>query len=87
MLRPPVVAKGEKMKTDTIKAIYDDDFEQILIKINELHDVKAGKRKCKICNSTITLNNIACIFPESGAVKYICSKEVCISCFNDKSRE
>ncbi len=75
------------MKREIMKAIYDDDLEEVLLKLKELHDVRAGKRKCKICNSKITIDTISCIYPESGSVKYICSKEICIASFNDKPKD
>ncbi len=67
------------MKKEILKAIYDDDLVNILSKIGEFSDVKAGKRKCKLCHTVITFDNISCIYPESGSVKYICSNQICIS--------
>ena len=61
-----------------VQAIYDDDMEDFLKSIGEYYKVLAGKLKCKYCEDVITLENISKIFPESGSVKFVCSKSECI---------
>lgn len=70
------------MKTvdkETLQAVHDIKFEQFLRNINKYDDVVDGKCKCKFCGKTVTLENIACIFPESGAVKFVCDEMSCLA--------
>ena len=64
---------------ETLQAVHDIKFEQFLININRYDDVVAGKCKCKFCGKIVTIDNIACIFPESGAVKFVCSEMSCLA--------
>ncbi len=61
-----------------VQAVYDDDIEEFLKSIGEYDKVQSGKVKCKYCDSTITIDNISKIYPESGSVKFVCSKSECI---------
>ena len=70
------------MKTsdkETLQAVHDIKFEQFLRNINKYEDVVAGKCKCKFCGKVVTLENIACIFPESGTVKFVCDEMNCLA--------
>ena len=75
------------MKIQKMSAILDSDLEALLLKIGELHDIKAGKRKCTICRKTLALENIAAIFPISGQVKYCCSEQSCLALYNANNKE
>lgn len=71
-----------EMKTEdkeTLQAVHDIKFEQFLRNINRYDDVVAGKCKCKFCGKVVTLENIACIFPESGTVKFVCDELNCLA--------
>jgi hypothetical protein len=61
-----------------VQAVYDDDIEEFLRSIGEYDKVLSGRLKCKYCDSTITLENISKIFPESGSIKFVCNKSECI---------
>lgn len=61
-----------------VQAIYDDDLIEFLKSIKEYRNIVEEKIKCKLCGNTITLSNISHIFPESGAVKFICDNPKCI---------
>lgn len=61
-----------------LSAVYDEDLELFLKSIGEYYKIVESKKKCKICNETITLNNIHAIFPEAGDVKYVCDKKQCV---------
>lgn len=67
-----------KNDAEVIKAIHDDQLENFLRNIGLLDDVISGKCKCKFCGETVTLENIYTVFPESGQVKFSCSKVKCM---------
>jgi hypothetical protein len=61
-----------------INAVHDDNLKNLLKNIGYFDKVKKGDIKCKFCRDVITLENISAIFPESGSIKLICDKPVCI---------
>lgn len=61
-----------------VQAVYDDDIEEFLKSIGEYDKVISGKIKCKYCDSTITMDSISKIYPDSGSIKFVCSKSDCI---------
>lgn len=72
---------------DAIKAIYEDKFQLFLRNIGVYENVMSGTEKCKFCNQTITLDNIASIFPESGTIKFVCDNPECIRKMNNYFNE
>jgi hypothetical protein len=65
-----------------LKGLFDKDITQFLKNISEYNDIITGRRKCKFCNKIITIENISCIFPESGSIKYICNNPDCMKEYN-----
>ena len=65
-----------------VKGLFDNDLDIFLKNIKEYNDIMQGRRKCKICNTIITLANISCVFPESGSIKYICDNPGCMTEYN-----
>lgn len=64
---------------DSISAVHDDDLMEFLDGLGVLGNLQAGKAKCKFCRDTVTFDNLAAIFPESGDVKFVCDKDGCLS--------
>ncbi len=70
------------MKTsdqETLQAVHDIKFELFLKNINKYDDVVEGRCKCKFCGKSVTFDNIAYIFPESGAIKFVCDEMNCMA--------
>ncbi|GAV24826.1 hypothetical protein ciss_07590 [Carboxydothermus islandicus] len=65
------------MKKGVIKAVHDDDLEQFLDSLGLLKKIRKGKMRCAKCNTTITLENFQCVYPEEGKIKVCCSKLEC----------
>lgn len=61
-----------------IKAVHDEDLEQVLKDLNILNDIKRGKKKCKFCGCIINMDNLQTLFPESGDIKLTCDKVTCL---------
>lgn len=66
---------------EDIKAVHDDDLEGFLSSIGLLHNVRAGKVRCKFCKESLDLESIQAVFPESGSVSVVCNRERCINDF------
>lgn len=64
---------------ETLQAVHDNKLEQFLRNINKYDDIIAGNCRCKFCGRVISLKNIACIFPESGSIKFVCDDLTCIA--------
>ena len=64
---------------ETLQAVHDIKLEQFLRNINRYDEVVSGRCKCKFCSKPISLDNISCIFPESGSVKFVCDDMSCIA--------
>ena len=65
------------MDTSEIKAILDEDFENLLKKLNVFDAVKAGAVTCEFCGNTVTTENISMVFPKNGKVCFCCDKKEC----------
>ncbi len=70
----------------SINAVYGDEIVKTLERLKEKDRVLSGKAKCKICNCSMTIDNIFVLFPESGDVKYICTSPLCIAQSNYLTR-
>lgn len=70
-----------RMPKEGMKAVHDDDLEGFLSSIRLLHKVRAGKVRCKFCREILDLESIQAVFPESGSVSVVCSREQCIKDF------
>ena len=66
------------MEKDTLQAIHDDDLVAFLSRIGVADQIESGKALCKFCRRSVSLNDLAALFPESGDVKFICNKADCI---------
>lgn len=65
------------MDTSEIKAILDQDFENLLHKLNVYDAVVAGTVQCAFCHDTVNISNISMVFPQHGEVHFCCDKKSC----------
>ncbi|ETB63823.1 TPA: hypothetical protein DIC38_02215 [Candidatus Nomurabacteria bacterium] len=61
-----------------IDVIHEDDLIDVLKKIGFYDKLLENKVICKFCNSTITLENIHSILPQSDTFSFICDNPTCI---------
>jgi hypothetical protein len=66
------------MEKKTIKAVHDDDLEDVLKGLGIYNDFAYGKLKCAFCRDAITWDNLHSMFPYSGLVRCCCSKPNCV---------
>jgi hypothetical protein len=64
--------------TETLRAVHDDDLEQLLRELGLYYDIVYGKLKCAFCRTEVTLDNLHSIFPDSGAIKLCCDTPACV---------
>lgn len=67
-----------KLPKEKVHAVHDEDLEKILEGLGVLNKFKHGELKCKFCNNTITFNNLHSLFPQSGAIKFVCDDSECV---------
>ena len=67
-----------KIPTQSIHAVHDDDLEKVLERLKLLKDFQSGQISCKFCKIVITPKNLYSLFPQSGSVKFVCEKETCV---------
>ena len=66
-------------KRQPLKAVHDQDLEDLLASLNLLEDIKDGKRRCDICGAPLTLDNLGAIFPLEGSrIGLACDEPTCI---------
>lgn len=63
---------------EKLNAVHDDDLKDFLESLEIYSKFTAGKFECKFCKSVITCENLHSIFPESGSIKFTCSKPECV---------
>ena len=66
------------MQRNTIKAIHDDDLEDLLKELNVYDDFISQKLKCIFCDTVVTSDNLHSLFPEYNYIRFCCDKPECI---------
>lgn len=66
-------------KRATVSAVHDDDLDAFLKSLGVFPDVAAGRTRCKFCGDSVNLETLSAVFPESGDIKFVCSKPVCMT--------
>lgn len=56
-----------------LNAVYDENLEELLSKLNLLDKIRNGQIRCKFTNEVITLENLHSIFPEENTIKVVCN--------------
>jgi len=61
-----------------VKAIYDQDLEQVLANLGILDKLIAGELSCPVCGCQVDLDNLGTIFPDGDEVGVSCENSRCI---------
>ena len=69
------------MRTEPLKAVHDDDLDILLDRLGLSGELRAGRLRCKVCEDTITRDTLQALFPDSGIIRVICSKPLCMKQF------
>jgi len=70
------------MADGRIKAVHDDDLPTLLRGLELWDTFQAQKLTCKFCGATLTLDNLAAIFPDGHTVSLCCDRPPCIRALN-----
>jgi hypothetical protein len=65
------------MRKQEIRAIYEEDLDSFLEKIELLEPLNKGELLCAVCNEKITRENFKFVFVESDDIKICCNKTGC----------
>jgi len=60
-----------------LKAVHDADLENYLMSLGILDGIKNGDFKCKYCGTTITLENLLCLYPVNEEISICCDRPSC----------
>jgi hypothetical protein len=60
-----------------VKAVYDDDLGRYLASLG-IDPSLDTLGKCKFCSGNVTRDNLAALFPQSGAIKLACDHAACM---------
>ena len=61
-----------------VKAVYDDDLEQVLANLGILDELVAGELSCAVCGCQVDLDNLGAIFPNNDKIGVSCDNTRCI---------
>jgi len=61
-----------------VKAIYDQDLQQVLANLEILDKLIAGELNCAVCGCQVDLDNLGAIFPEGDDVGISCDNNRCV---------
>jgi hypothetical protein len=75
---------GKKTK---IRAVHDNDLEQLLSSLGILQQIKGGRCSCLICGSPISLINLGAVLPIEEDFGFICDLPSCIAKVNSPLAE
>lgn len=67
------------MKNNQMKAVHDNDLNNLLKSLNVYDDVCSGKFECIFCHKKITIENIDAIVPYDNSVQFTCDDPECHS--------
>lgn len=70
---------------DSVKAVYDDQLVVYLRSLGLNPDGVLGR--CKFDDTEVTVDNLTALFPQSGALKLVCSNRECIAGLQELIRE
>jgi len=60
-----------------IRAVHDDDLEQVLRDLGLFSAVVAGEVDCAVCGNPVNLSTVGCLFSKLGEVQVTCCQEKC----------
>ena len=71
-----VFARFRKVR---VKAVHDSDLIEVLESLGVLDEIQTGGAKCSYCGGVVNLDTLEAVFSEGKVVKFVCSKNECIS--------
>ncbi len=69
-----------------MKAVHDRHLDGYLASLG-LATASGGLGKCKFCRESVTRDNLAALFPESGDLKLVCDRPRCLTELQEMIRE
>jgi len=60
-----------------INAVHENDLPSLLESLGLLESVKNGLILCHFCSKVITLENLNCLYPKDGEIKFCCDNLEC----------
>ena len=70
-----------------VKAIYDEDLEQVLSNLGILDELIAGELNCAVCGCQVDLDNLGTIFPDDDGVGISCDNDRCVRTITTRGAE
>ncbi len=70
-----------------IKAVHDDDLNNLLENLGLLAKFNSGQIKCAFCGDVVNFGNLHSLFHHGGIIKMSCSKPVCVMSMMSKLEE
>lgn len=67
------------MNEEIIKAVHDDDIDELLTSLEVYESFSRGEVTCAFCNEVMTKDNLSSIFPLENKVAFCCDKPECIA--------
>jgi len=61
-----------------VKAVYDQDLEQVLASLGILDKLIEGELSCAVCGCQVDLDNLGSIFPEGDEIGISCDNDRCV---------
>lgn len=65
------------MKEKVLHSVYEEDLEKLLTNLGLLDKVKSGEYRCEFCDKKITIQNLQCVFPKEGTIRFCCEEGEC----------
>ena len=65
------------MRKYRIRAVHEQDLEELLNSLGLFELMAQGELKCGICGSIANLDNLLCIYPSDDKVKVCCKNPQC----------
>ena len=67
-----------------VKAVYEQDLEQVLANLGILDKLIAGELNCAVCSCQVDLDNLGTIFVDGDNVGVSCDNDRCIRAITTK---
>ena len=61
-----------------VKAVYEQDLEQVLATLGILDKLIAGEISCIVCGCRVDLDNLGTIFPSEDEIGVSCDNDRCV---------
>lgn len=66
------------MSSGSIRAVHDDELDEVLARLGLDVQLRAGHLKCAVCGEVVTRETLQAFFPDSGTIKVLCCKPACM---------